>query len=51
MNEPREPDVQFKVPTGTRFADMTPRRKWIFAAKIAACILTFGFAFPHAQFE
>jgi hypothetical protein len=48
MNEPDEP---FKFPPGTAFADMTRRQKWIFAGKIAACIVTFGFAFPHAQFE
>lgn len=49
MDKPSEPE--FKYPPGTRFADMTRAQKWIFAAKIAACIVTFGYAFPHAQFE
>jgi len=34
---------------GTRFADMTRTQKWIFVAKLVACIATFGYAFPTVQ--
>ena len=44
-------DKQFKYPPGTKFADMTRTQKWIFAAKLAACIATFGYAFPNVQHE
>ena len=51
MNKPSEIDKEFKYSTGTKFADMTRKQKCVFTAKIVACILTFGYAFPHAQFE
>ena len=51
MNKPTEFDKEFKYPAGIKFADMTRRQKFVFAAKIAACIVTFGYAFPQAQFE
>ena len=51
MAKPSQFDKQFEYPAGIKFADMTRTQKWIFAAKIAACILTFGYAFPNAQFE
>jgi hypothetical protein len=35
--------------TGVKFADMTRRQKCVFAAKLVACIATFGFAFPNVQ--
>jgi hypothetical protein len=28
---------------------MTRRQKFVFAVKLAACIATFGFAFPNVQ--
>ena len=34
---------------GMKFADMTRTQKWVFVARLAACILTFGFAFPNVQ--
>jgi hypothetical protein len=46
-----ESDKAIPYSTGTRFADMTRPQKWVFVAKLAACVLTFGYAFPHAQFE
>ena len=51
MGKRSEFDKVFKYPTGIKFADMTRTQKWVFVAKLAACILTFGYAYPHAQFE
>ena len=34
---------------GTKFADMTRRRKLIFLGQLILCIATFGFAFPNVQ--
>lgn len=34
---------------GLKFAEMTRRQKFVFVAKLGACILTFGFAFPNVQ--
>ena len=42
-------DKVITYPTGTKFADMTRMQKVIFVAKLAACICTFGFAFPNVQ--
>ena len=50
MDKP-ESGQEFEFPTGIKFADMTPGQRGVFVAKIAACVLTFGYAFPHAQFE
>ena len=44
-------DKEFKYPTGIKFADMTRTQKCVFTAKLVACIVTFGYAFPHVQFE
>jgi hypothetical protein len=35
--------------TGLKFAEMTRRQKFVFVAKLGACIVTFGFAFPNVQ--
>ena len=51
MGKRSELDKEFKYPAGIKFADMTRTQKWVFVAKLAACILTFGYAYPHAQFE
>ena len=34
---------------GTKFKDMTAGRKVVFILKLAACILTFGMAFPNVM--
>lgn len=34
---------------GTPFAEMTPGRKFLFIAKLAICIVTFGLAFPNVM--
>jgi hypothetical protein len=34
---------------GIKFADMTRTQKWVFVAKVAVCVGTFGFAFPNVQ--
>jgi hypothetical protein len=34
---------------GTPFKEMTPKRKLLFVLKLAACILTFGMAFPNVM--
>jgi hypothetical protein len=50
MEQPSSPfDKQIKYPTGKKFADMTRRQKTVFAAKLVACICTFGYAFPNVQ--
>lgn len=36
---------------GTPYGEMTPARKLRFVAKLALCILTFGFAFPNVMFD
>jgi len=51
MDKPREFDKPFKYSGGIKFADMTRSQKWFFAAKLAACIATFGYAFPNVQHE
>ena len=38
-----------KYASGVKFADMTRKQKCVFAAKLVACIATFGFAFPNVQ--
>jgi len=42
-------DKHVAYPTGTKYADMTPRQKAVFIVKLVACICTFGFAFPNVQ--
>jgi hypothetical protein len=44
-------DKPLEYSTGVKFADMTRRQKYVFAAKLVACIATFGFAFPNVQNE
>ena len=36
---------------GTPYAQMSRGRKLRFVAKLALCILTFGFAFPNIMFD
>ena len=31
------------------YKDMTPSQKFFFVLKVAACVLTFGFAFPNVM--
>jgi hypothetical protein len=38
-------------PTGIKFEDMSGTQKCVFAAKLVACIATFGFAFPNVQHD
>ena len=33
------------------FREMTLRQKFVFVCKLSACILTFGFAFPHVLID
>ncbi len=42
-------DKVLHAPTGIKFADMTRKQKWVFSAKLIACICTMGFAFPNVQ--
>ena len=42
-------DKPLEYATDLKFADMTSTQKCIFAAKLVACIATFGFAFPNVQ--
>jgi hypothetical protein len=42
-------DKPLQYSTGLKFAEMTRTQKWVFAAKLVACIGTFGFAFPNVQ--
>jgi len=49
MDTPSRFDKHVKYPTGTKYADMTPRQKAVFIVKLVACICTFGFAFPNVQ--
>ena len=44
---PFQPVAQFSM--GTKFADMTRRKKVVFVAQLILCIVTFGFAFPNVQ--
>lgn len=44
-------DKPLEPSTGLKFAQMTRRQKWIFVAKLALCIGTFGFAFPNVQHD
>jgi len=37
--------------SGLKFADMTPKQKLVFTAKLVACIATFGYAFPNVQHD
>ena len=39
----------FEQKRGMKFAEMTRRQKWVFAAKVVVCVATFGFAFPNVQ--
>jgi hypothetical protein len=34
---------------GTAFRNMSVQRKFVFILKLAACILTFGMAFPNVM--
>jgi hypothetical protein len=49
VQTPSPLDKQLEYSTGLKFADMTGIQKWLFAAKLVACIATFGFAFPNVQ--
>ena len=44
-------DKPLEQTTGRKFAQMTRRQKWIFVAKLAICVATFGFAFPNVQHD
>ena len=55
--ETLEPTVQTPTPfdkpleesNGLVFAQMTRGQKYVFVAKLVACIATFGYAFPNVQ--
>lgn len=51
MQTPTPFDKPLVETTGLKFAQMTRRQKWVFVAKLAACIATFGYAFPNVQNE
>jgi len=38
-----------KAHQSQKYADMSPPQKFRFILKLAACILTFGFAFPNVM--
>jgi len=42
-------DKPLEHSTGLKFAQMTRMQKYVFVAKLVACIATFGFAFPNVQ--
>ena len=42
-------DKPLEHSTGLKFAQMTGTQKWVFVAKLVACIATFGYAFPNVQ--
>lgn len=42
-------DKPLEHSTGLKFAQMTRMQKYVFVAKLMACIATFGFAFPNVQ--
>jgi hypothetical protein len=49
MEQPTALVPVLKHDGGKRFADMTRTQKWIFVAKVIACVGTFGYAFPNVQ--
>lgn len=51
MQTPSPFHKPLEQPTGRKFAQMTLGQKFIFVAKLAACIATFGFAFPNVQHD
>lgn len=51
MQTPSRFDKPLEFPTGLKFADMTRRQKFVFAAKLVTCIATFGFVFPNVQHD
>jgi hypothetical protein len=42
-------DKPLEHSTSLKFAQMTRRQKYVFVAKLVACIATFGYAFPNVQ--
>lgn len=51
MKEPTPFVKPLEQSSGTKFADMSPRRKSIWVVKLIVCIATFGFVFPNVQRE
>lgn len=51
MQKPSPFAKALKQSTGRKFAEMTRAQKVVFVAKLAACIATFGFAFPNVQHD
>lgn len=51
MQKPSQFDKALQQSTGLKFAEMTRIQKFVFVAKLAACIATFGYAFPNVQHE
>ncbi len=49
VQRPSPFDEPLEHSTSLKFADMTRTQKCVFAAKLVACIATFGFAFPNVQ--
>jgi hypothetical protein len=49
MSQPSPFDKPLQYSTGLKFAEMTRTQKYVFVAKLMACIGTFGFAFPNVQ--
>jgi hypothetical protein len=46
-NSPFQKATEYSM--GLKFAEMTRTQKFVFVAKLGACIATFGFAFPNVQ--
>jgi hypothetical protein len=52
MSQPSGPIEEVAhVATGLKFGQMSRVQKVVFVAKLAACIGTFGFAFPNVQHD
>ena len=49
MARPFEKELAYSG--GMKFADMTRKQKFVFVAKLAVCVGTFGFVFPNVQNE
>jgi hypothetical protein len=49
MQQPKAFEKAPEHSGGVKFADMTRVQKFIFVAKVVACVATFGFAFPNVQ--
>ena len=49
MKQPTPFQKPLERDRGIKFADMTRTQKYVFVAKVVACVATFGYAFPNVQ--